>query len=204
VSHSNDPEIEAMTKVSEALTPLDTETRGRVLNWVLQKFSTQKNIQSSVSPTSLLTTRTPQASSDSHDELSEIIEYNEEDGFIFNFRDVKARSQSDAVNRLLHIAIYAHEKFTGIKEIPRKVLTEVLEEWRANDGNARSFINLHPGFKRKGTGTSAVFFLDRPGKIEAEAFIEDIRNPEISGKWSPSKKSAKKKDNKRNSEDSDL
>ena len=58
-----------------------------------------------------------------------------------------------------------------------------------------------PRPRRKGNGASAVLFLDRPGKLEAKAFLADLKNEEIVGKWSPSKKSARKpKPNKRRTE----
>lgn len=200
-----DPEIEAMTVIAQALTSLDDHARSRVIDWAVQRFNISKkyhHLKNSTKDNEVL-----EEKSSDHDEtnksLSDIIEFSE-DCFIFHFRDPKAKNQSDAVNRLLHIALYAHEKITGTKETPRKILTEVLEEWRANDGNARAFINNHPGFKRRGTGAGATFFLDRPGKIEAERFIEEIRNDELIGVWSPSKKSQKRKENKKDLPDTGI
>jgi hypothetical protein len=194
-----DTEIAAMTAIAAALTPLDEEIRQRVMNWAAQRFNISLNSGSgarkSNQPGGGQVSKKDQGERAPSD-LDDLIEFSEEDGFTFHFRDLKARSQSDAVNRLLHLALFAYENTTGQREVSRKILTKVLDDWRVNDGNARGHLNNHPGFKRKGKGTGAVFFLDRPGKMEAERFIEEIQNDELVGKWSPSKKNIKKRSNK--------
>lgn len=194
-NETQDPEVSAMSSIANALFNLDNEARSRVIEWATKKFGVSVSALKVTSKDQSHQGHITQSESvkDLDNSLADLIEYSEEDGFIFHFRDVKAKSALDAVNKLVHISVYAYEKLTGNKEIPRAIITKVLEDWRVNDGNARNYISKHAGIKKKGNGSSAVLFLDRPGKLEAESFLSDLSNSDIGGTWNPTKKTVRKK-----------
>lgn len=195
-----DPEIAAMTTIASALQDLDPETQERVLRWSAEKY----NVNLGFKKKAVIGSSSPSSESngdqyESNSELSDLIEYSQEDGFEFHFRllDLKASNKRDAVNRLVHVILYSHEMLTGEKGVQRSVISKILEDWRLNDGNARNFIGNHQGFKRKGKGNKLEMYLDRPGKTEAEKYISEIRDQELKGSWNPNKTSAKKKTKKK-------
>lgn len=191
-----DPEISAMTDIAKALAPLDDDSRARALHWAAEKFGiniAQK--KGSFSSKGGKNQKEFEIEA-GENEISDLVEYTDDNGTVLHFRDPKAKDKRDAVNRIVHIALFGHEMITGNKELPRSEITKTLEEWRLNDGNARSFIVKHPGFKRKDSGKNMVLYLDRPGKIEAKRFLEEILDNSLEGKWNPTTPKGKRKTKK--------
>jgi hypothetical protein len=96
-------------------------------------------------------------------------------------RDLKAKNARDAVVRLSHIAVWAHETLTGQPLSSRKGLTPILKEWRIYSGNARSWLAHNKGFIRSGDS----LMLDAHARRDAEAYAADVTNDDVTGIWRP-------------------
>lgn len=194
MSDNDFPEIRAMEIIAKTLLPLNEEARQLALSWANERFG--KGKKKPLDPTAqskdaMYTSL--KKSLEAPPEVREHIEYSEEGGFQCHFNDLKAKSKRDAVNRLSHILLFAHEKLTGNKELNRHALTTTLEEWRLYDGNARYFITNHRGLRSKGIGKAQKLSLDKLAREDAKRYLREVLDPNLKGSWDPSKESRVKK-----------
>ncbi|MCC9655299.1 hypothetical protein [Rhodopirellula halodulae] len=102
--------------------------------------------------------------------------------FKLTVRNPKARNTNDAAIRLALVTIWAYMQLTGEKSVSsRKVVKPVLEDWRAYTGNTRQAISRHNGIIRNGDALS----LDQHARMEAEQYVEEIRDDDIAVNWTP-------------------
>ena len=186
-------EIDAMRVVAEAIENLaDPEARMRVLSWLASKFGApryeagKKDLRhGSGEGASLPITE---------EELPGIARRTANGELEVTVRDLKAKSTIDAAMRLAHIVIYANEKLKGERAVSsRKVLSPILKEWRAYDGNTRLALARHKGIHRDGDQLS----LDAIAKKDAEKYIGEILDDSVHGTWNrngrPGRKAPAKK-----------
>lgn len=204
--NKEDLEILAFTKLKEAIEPLKEEERKRVLEWAIKKFLKSGIEQSNVvgnpskSNTSSNIETEIKAKIDTKGKVLELdfddlIEIDNEGTIDLHIRDFKATTKIDCANRLVHTLIYLHEKLTGNKEIGAPIVNKFLEDWRLYDSNIRKFMAHHKGIKNRGTkGAQRFYYLDKPGKKEAEKFIIEIRDEGIVGKFDPAKGPRKRRE----------
>ena len=203
IMSEEDLEILAFTKMKEALEPLDEEACIRVLDWANRRYlggsivhasAGQKHTQNKTnSEGDLKAVAQVSTGMTSSSELSDLAEVDEDGSLDLHIRSFKAKNKIDCVNRLVHVVIYLHEKLTGEREIAGPVINKFLEDWRLYDGNARRFLAAHKGIKVKGTkGAQRTYYLDNPGKKEAEKFISEIRDDSVQGKFDPTKTQKKR------------
>src|SRR5574338_1054058 len=99
-------EIEAMTKVDEALRELEEDVRVRVLQWAVSKYAPA--ISSSVGQRHTPTTFSPLVSRDvagGAKELPGIARLSDSGDFQLTVRDPKAKNTNDAAIRLVHVIV---------------------------------------------------------------------------------------------------
>ncbi|MFA6462010.1 MAG: hypothetical protein WCV90_07130 [Candidatus Woesearchaeota archaeon] len=110
--------------------------------------------------------------------------------FHLSIRDLKATSASDAAKRLTYVIIRAYNKIMGEAAVSRKeTINPHIESWRLNSGNTRNFLANDPGIIRNGDKYS----LDIHAEAEADEFIKEIQDSNVSGNWKPNSRIPKKK-----------
>ncbi len=183
-------ELEVMRVVGEAIENLDDpEARARVLSWLGSRFSMphlglrRKELEHPTDfgkPAAVVTLG----------EMPGIARLTASGELEVIVRDLKARSTVDAAIRLAHVVIYANEKLKGERTVSsRAVLSPILKEWRAYDGNTRPALARHRGIHRDGDALS----LDTIAKKEAEKYIDEILDDTIQGTWNPNRRPTKKR-----------
>jgi len=122
-------------------------------------------------------------------DISLITEKGPNGKFQFNDIDLKAKNRSDAVLRLVCIAVRAYEKVMGELRVSKKtIINPLMKKWGFIAGSdRRAFANIR-GLHNEGDN----YFLDIPAKQQADKYIEDVLNPEIKGFWNPSIRTRKK------------
>ena len=183
---SPDSEIEAIAAISAALAALeDSDARRRVLSYVLARYLPESPFMpvEVVAKAAIPSLATANISGTPHaqQELPGIARLTDAGELRLTARDLKARSGLDAAVRLAHIAVYAHEKLTGQPLSSSKGLTPLLKEWRLYDGNTRARLAKERGLVRSGDALS----LDAHARRDAEKYIEEINNDEVTGRWKP-------------------
>jgi len=156
-------------------------------------------VQSSAKPVSMKSNQLPQVPSG---DITGIAMKTQDGQFHFSVRDIKATNQWDAAKRLTYVLIRAYTKVMGTETVSRKeVINPFLTSWRVYDGNTRRFLANDPGLVRNGDQ----FSLDIHAEQEADGFIRDILNTEVTAKWKPgsTKRGRKKKNSKDSAESSD-
>jgi hypothetical protein len=179
-------EIEAMSKINEALSGLEEEGAvERVLIWANSKFLKQSPIKSTPIVGGALIgsdVKLNQHIIAAENEIPGIAILDSSGKFKLTIRDVKAKTTNDAAIRLTLITIYAYCKLTGDSSVSSKrILKPLLEDWRVYTGNTRHIIASHRGIIRDGDSLK----LDQHAKLEAETYINDALDESIQGKWSP-------------------
>jgi hypothetical protein len=200
-SSNEDPEIAAIAAVGAALSKLDDEeARRRVIDYIVDRFAPKvapaDGAAVAEAPTSCLmpTYRAPNVSGALAAprssvagmglvprEIPGIARITDTGEMKITVRDLKAKNARDAVVRLSHITIWAHEKLTGLPLSSRKGLTPILKEWRIYSGNARSWLANNKGFIRSGDS----LMLDAHARRDAEAYAADVVNDDVTGTWRP-------------------
>jgi hypothetical protein len=198
---NEDPEIAAIAAVGAALSRLtDVEARRRVIDYIIKRFAPKavpavasdpaaemefgvfEATQRPGARAALVAQRSPLAGMGLQPrEIPGIAHVTDTGEMKITVRDIKAKNARDAVVRLSHIAIWAHEKLTGQPLSSRKGLTPILKEWRIYSGNARSWLANNKGFIRSGDS----LMLDAHARRDAEAYAADVVNDEITGTWKP-------------------
>lgn len=102
--------------------------------------------------------------------------------FHLQVRDVKASSQIDATKRLTYVTIRAFMALKGEKVSRRRLITPILEKWRAYGGKPRDFLANDVGIIRDGD----LYSLDVHAMSEADEFIRQIKDSSVQGSWKPS------------------
>lgn len=186
-------ELAVMAKMYEEISKLsaDSDATNRAIGWLLEKikYTHQQN------PTR--TTPSPQTkthhtdTSSSPQSFEDLAEWDDGDKQLTLFiRDFKGKNQQDAAFRFIHVVLFLHEQFSGLKSASSKeFLKPLLEQWRLYNGNVRTLMASMPGLHRKGDLLS----LDLPAKKEALRFIAEIRDEKISGTWTPRNSTKPKK-----------
>jgi len=192
MSAAKDPEVATITAIIDALLELaDTESRRRVLSYVLSRFAPDElgragesnakaigNSTSSVGPVTAIHQPNQPAQ---ENEIAGIARLTDSGELKITIRDLKARSGLDAAVRLAHVAIYAYEKLTGAAFSSRQGLTPILREWRLYDGNSRSRLAKEKGILRDGDELR----LDAHSRRDAEKYITEILDASMEGTWRP-------------------
>jgi hypothetical protein len=184
----DDNEIAAIAAISLAISKLpDSDARRRVLSYVFARYLPEGSVLSVSSPPSLPQPATSVAPSPvavvelTQRELPGVARLTDAGELRITARDLKAKSGLDAAVRLAHVAIYAHERLTGQPLSSRKGLTPLLKEWRLYDGNARARLAKERGIIRSGDSLT----LDAHARRDAERYVEEILNEELTGQWRP-------------------
>jgi hypothetical protein len=186
-----DAEIKAISAISEALGQIeDPEARKRVLRWANEKFGyVPVSSKGAVLGQAGTGTPVPVVGGGDGKEMPGIARVSGEGELRLTVRDVKARSAMDAVVRLAHIAIRAHELLTGQKSISSKnVLVPLLKSWRVYDGNARTALGKQKGIIRNGDELE----LDVHAQGDADRYIAEALDGGIEGTWNPAAKGRKR------------
>ncbi len=174
-----DAEVAAISSISSALVGLEEDARVRVLKWAWAKFLTKET------PSNKQTregTENDTRERPLDKEIPGVALVTKEGYLKITARDIKAKSTIDAAVRLAHIAIKAYCELTGQDSMSsRKVLTPLLKEWRAYDGNTRRALSTHRGILREGDN----LMLDAHAKKDAERFVTEILDDEVQGTWKP-------------------
>jgi hypothetical protein len=191
-----DAEIVALAAVHRLLLPLDDDARARVLAYVSTKFgirSYQSNLPVPVQRAQPERQDTPPATrpaslafaqgSPLSNEIAGIAHLTEDGVLRLTARDLKAKSTADAAKRITYVAIRAYQQLTEASKVSsKKILVPLLKEWRAYDGNTRKVIKADKGVIREGDLLS----LDAHARHQADEFIAEILDEEITGTWRPS------------------
>lgn len=102
--------------------------------------------------------------------------------FFLTIRDLKAKNAADATKRLIYVTIYSYNRLSAETISRKKILNPILKKWRLDNGNTRKFISEDKGILKVGD----TYSLDVHAEQEAMQFVADIKNPELTGTWSPS------------------
>lgn len=122
--------------------------------------------------------------------FEDIASISSDGNFHVSVRDLKAKNALDAAKRLAYVAIKTYTQLSGEKSVSRrKIITPLLRAWRLDDGNTRSKMATDPGIRKDGDQYS----LDIHAQKEADEFIIQIRDPDISGQWRPGEKTTTRK-----------
>jgi hypothetical protein len=97
-------------------------------------------------------------------------------------RDLKASNSNDAMKRLVYVIIQSYIKLMKTKSVSRKeIINPEIIKWRLQNENKRGYIVSDKGILKDGDQLC----LDQHAQNEADQFIQEIENPEISGTWKP-------------------
>jgi len=111
------------------------------------------------------------------------------DEYHLTVRDLKAENAKDAAKRLTYVLIYSYMQSMNSDSVSRKIIiTPHLIKWRLNSGNSRGIIANDRGIIKNGD----LYSLDYHAEEEAKAFIGQIKDNELTGKWIPGSSSRKK------------
>lgn len=185
-----------MPKIAEVVKSFPESMQQQVFDRLVNELKgVQESAPSLKSPTTDNSSRPAKAASaghtNRHPDLTGICTVRSGE-FHFTVRDLKAKNAKDAGKRLVYVLIYAYMRAMEVDSVSRKsVITPQLNSWRLNDGNIRGLISKDPGILKNGD----LYSLDVHGEKEAEGFIQEIKDPNVAGSWSPSSKKRKKKDN---------
>ena len=167
-----------MTRLQEVLSPLEEEQRRRVLSWACDRYGHAAELSHHEVPTPQRGVGTPTVPQ----ELAGIAELTPSGDFRLTVRDLKAKSKRDAARRVAYLAIHAYCQLKGEAAVSsRRIVTPLLKSWRAYDGNARALLASDRGIHRDGDALS----LDAHAHREAERFMRDVLDPNVSGCWEP-------------------
>jgi hypothetical protein len=174
-----DAELAAIATIGAVLGKLpDADARRRVLNYVLARYLPEA--LSRVQPPAPMVSGAPAVpGQDNRNEIPGVARVTDTGDLVITARDLKARSALDAAVRLAHVSIYAHHQLTGQHLSSRKGLTPLLKAWRVYDGNTRARLAKDRGIIR--TGDSLM--LDAHARRDAERYVEEILNDEVTGQW---------------------
>jgi len=115
-------------------------------------------------------------------------------GFQFTVRDLKAKNASDAIKRLAYVLIRSYMLLTGEEGTSRKnLITPHFRTWRLDGGNGRAFLAGDRGILRNGD----LYSLDVHAKQDADKYISEIQDQNISGSWKAGSSSPKSKINQK-------
>jgi hypothetical protein len=182
VTPAVEPELEAMKTAGKAIEALpDSDARGRVLAWLASRFGVTgfEARRADLRPAGTV----GRPSEPVGGEIPGIARLTTDGNLEITVRDLKAKNTIDAAIRLAHVVIYASEKLNGEAAVSsRRVLTPILKEFRAYDGNTRTALAGHKGIRRNGDLLS----LDLIAKKEAERYVIEILDASINGTWNPS------------------
>lgn len=179
-----DDEVAAIAAINTALSKLaDATARRNVLAYINARYlrappasaGFPAPVTSSVTPSPLSVVEHTQQ------ELPGIARLTEAGDLKITVRNLKAKNTLDAAVRLAHIAIYAHARLTDKPLSSRKGLTPILKEWRLYDGNTRARLAKEKGIVRDGDALT----LDTHAQRDAERYIEEVLNEELTGQWKP-------------------
>ena len=110
--------------------------------------------------------------------------------FHFSVRDLKATTAWDATKRLTYVLVRAYTQIMGTETASRKnVINAHLRSWRLYDGNARKFLANDAGIIRNNDELK----LDKHASDEADQFIREIADQNVTGSWKPTTKKNRKK-----------
>jgi hypothetical protein len=184
----NDIEVKVMGELAVALSKLEDkpDAQKRALKWLCERFDFEiknqsvnhanKNDKSSI--VADLATTAPSSTSN---EMPGIACLTSDGEYRVTMRDLKAKNKLDAANRLVHVCIYSYTQMQNLPDMPSRLLTSILKDWRVYDGNTRVLISKSKGLIRTKEGGLA---LDAHAKRDALKYIAEILNDEIAGKWS--------------------
>ncbi len=178
-------EIDVMKAIDESFSKLDNDAQLRVLNWASQKFCNGKIdavANQKQQPLSGSGTEKPDSYTTLKNEIPGIARIDSDGNFHLTARDIKAKNTNDAAVRITHVIIWAYERLTGDNEVSSKdIVPPLLKQWRAYTGNTRKALSNHKGILRNGSKLS----LDAHSKKDAENYVDDILNNDVTGKWKP-------------------
>ncbi|HVL88122.1 MAG TPA: hypothetical protein VM681_09000 [Candidatus Thermoplasmatota archaeon] len=117
-------------------------------------------------------------------------------------RDPKASSASEAAKRIAYVTIRASQLLTGSETVSSKeTVVPALREWRLLSGGIRQSLASDRGLHREGRD---LLWLDKPAQSEADEFIKQILDPNVSGSWKPGRgRSSPRKNGESTSDSSD-
>jgi hypothetical protein len=187
-------ELDIMRVVGEAIESLtDIDARNRVMAWIVSRFGVPPSRRirleagNQIGMTGIATL--------ADREFPGIARLTPSNELEVTIRDLKANSTVDAAVRLAHVVIYANEKLTGERAVSsRKVLSPILKEWKAYDGNTRAALARHKGIHRD----DDLLSLDSIAKQDAEKYIIEILDESVQGSWNPRTRTNKKTSSKKN------
>ena len=187
-------EIEALQAIDDALAAIDKEARGRVINWVCDKYAHTPVAQAPLAHVPAAGSQHASASKENSargdkrpSEIAGIAHLGNNSEFQLTVRDLKASSKNDAAVRLVHLVVRAYERMLGETPSSRKVVTPALKYYRVYDGNTRAAIANEKGIVRSGDSLS----LDAHGQADADHYITEALDPKVVGTWSPKKSSTR-------------
>jgi len=184
-----DPEAAAINIAAGALINLpDDGARERVMAYLNNRFRPAQPIMpghASVRGSGTLMSQPSTlaaSSASSNTELPGIARLLDDGSLKILARDLKAKSALDAAVRLSYVAIHAYSVLSqGGKLSSRKGLTQILKQYRLYDGNVRARLARERGIVRDGDNLS----LDAHATTDAERYMGEITNAEITGQWKP-------------------
>lgn len=139
-----------------------------------------------------------QTHSEIPDDIPTIATLTPEGEFHSSIRDLKAKNAAEAVKRLVYVLIRSYTKLMNSSSVSRKkIINPEIVKWRLANGHDRAFIASDKGIIKKGDQLS----LDIHAQSEADQYIRDIMDPEISGSWKPG--TTKRKQRVNNNSESD-
>jgi len=173
----SDQELTVLQKVVDLLASVDEDARKRIHRYVTQRFTLSAEPSHPSSPRPQLNGSTPTGL-----EVPGVALLTDDGSLRITVRDLKARNAIDAAKRLTYVAIAAFEQLTGSSPSSRKIVTPILKDWRLYDGNTRHMISADKGILRSGDSLS----LDLHARNEAEHFMSEIVDEQVTGTWRPS------------------
>lgn len=191
-SQMEDKETAAIVKVCSALSEIeDVDAQKRIIAYAASRYGYKVPLSPPKAGQEQGTV-TNDVSNKREDEIPGIAQLGKEGELRITVRDIKGTSANDAARRLAYITIRAYERLTGSRAASsRKIVTPALQEYRLYTGNTRSVLSADKGIQRNGDMLS----LDAHATQEADRFIADVLNPELTGSWKPSAYKVKKSKN---------